>query len=69
MAKWIAAEKVRGGLQHVVVWPNVTGSTKERIAQSKRVRVGSLAMYICMVIHIARVWINRVRLPILLVVS
>ena len=26
-------------------------------------------MYVCMVIHIARVWINRVRLPILLVVG
>ena len=26
-------------------------------------------MYVCMVTHIARVWINRVRLPILLVVS
>ena len=26
-------------------------------------------MYVCIVIHIARVWINRVRLPILLVVS
>ena len=29
----------------------------------------SLSMYVCMVIHIARVWINRVKLPILLVVS
>ena len=27
------------------------------------------AMYVCMVTHIARVWINRVRLPILLVVN
>ena len=26
-------------------------------------------MYVCIVTHIARVWINRVRLPILLVVS
>ena len=26
-------------------------------------------MYLCMVIHAARVWINRERLPILLVVS
>ena len=26
-------------------------------------------MYVCMVAHVARVWINRVRLPILLVVS
>ena len=29
----------------------------------------SLSMYVCMIIHIARVWINRVKLPILLVVS
>ena len=28
-----------------------------------------VCMYVCMVTHIARVWINRVRLPILLVVS
>ena len=27
------------------------------------------SMFICMVTHIARVWINRVRLPILLVVN
>ena len=26
-------------------------------------------VYVCMVTHIARIWINRVRLPILLVVS
>ena len=26
-------------------------------------------LYVCMVNHIARVWVNRVRLPILLVVS
>ena len=44
MAKWIAAEKSRTGLrQHTVVCPNVTGRTKERIAQSKRTRAGSLA--------------------------
>ena len=30
---------------------------------------GGLWRYVCMVTHIARVWINRVRLPILLVVS
>ena len=35
MAKWIAAEKARAGLRHAVVCPNVTGRTKERIAQSK----------------------------------
>ena len=44
MAKWIAAEKVRAGLRHAVVCPNVTGRTKERIAQSKRARAGSLAI-------------------------
>ena len=44
MAKWIAAEKARAGLRHAVVCPNVTGRTKERIAQSKRVRAGSLAL-------------------------
>ena len=44
MAKWIAAEKVRAGLWHAVVRPNVTGRTKERIAQSKRARPGLLAI-------------------------
>ena len=29
----------------------------------------SICMYVCMVITCSRVWINRVRLPILLVVS
>ena len=42
MAKWIAAAKARAGLRHTV--PNVTGRTKERIAQSKRARAGSLAI-------------------------
>ena len=37
------AEKVRAGLRHAVVCPNVTGRTKGRIAQSRRVRAGSLA--------------------------
>ena len=39
MAEWTAAaEKARAGLRHAVVvtCPNVTGRTKERIAQSKR---------------------------------
>ena len=31
VAKWIAAEKVRAGLRHAVVWPNETGRTKERM--------------------------------------
>ena len=44
MAKWIAVEKVRAGLRHAVVCPIVAGRTKERIAQSKRARAGSLAI-------------------------
>ena len=44
MAKWIDAEKNKAGLRHAVVCPNVTGRTKERIAQSKRARAGSLAL-------------------------
>ena len=44
MAKWIAADKAKSGLRHAVVYLNVTGRTKERIAQSKRARAGSLAL-------------------------
>ena len=45
MAKWIVAEKTKAGLRHAMVCPNVTGRTnKERIAQSKRARAGSLAL-------------------------
>ena len=44
MAKWIVAERAKAGLQDAVVCPNVTGRTKERIAQSKRARAGSLAL-------------------------
>ena len=44
MAKWIAAEKARAGLRHAGVCPNVMGRTKERIAQSKRTRAGSLVL-------------------------
>ena len=44
MAKWIATAKARAGLRHAFVYPNVTGRTKERIAQSKRTRAGSLAL-------------------------
>ena len=44
MAKWIAAEKVTAGLRHAVVCPNLTETTKERIAQSMRARAGSLAI-------------------------
>ena len=31
--------------------------------------VANVCMYVCMVIKYSRIWINRVRLPILLVVS
>ena len=44
MAKWIAAETTRAGLRHAVVCLNVTARIKERIAQSKRARAGSLAL-------------------------
>ena len=44
MAKEIVAEKARAGLRHAVVCPSVMGRTKERIAQSKRARAGSLAL-------------------------
>ena len=44
MAKWIVAEKARAKLRHAMVCPNVTGRTKERTAQSKRARAGSLAL-------------------------
>ena len=45
MAKWIVAEKASAGLRHaVIICPNVTKMTKERISQSKRARAGSLAI-------------------------
>ena len=44
MAKWTVAEETKVGLRHAVVCPNVAGRTKERIAQSKRDRAGSLAL-------------------------
>ena len=44
MAKWIATEEAGAGLRHAVVWSNVTGRTKGRIARSKWVRAGSLAL-------------------------
>ena len=40
----VAAEKVRAKLRHSVVYPNVTGRTKEKTAQSKRAHAGSLAI-------------------------
>ena len=36
--------KTRAGLRHAVVCPSVTGRTKERIAQSKRARAGSIVI-------------------------
>ena len=45
MADHCTAEKVRAGLRHTVVRPNVTGRAKdEKITQSKRARAGSLAI-------------------------
>ena len=45
VVKWIAAEKARAGLLwYALVCPNVTGRTKERIAQSKRARADSTAI-------------------------
>ena len=45
MAKWIVvAESNEAVLRHAVVCSNVTGRIKERIAQSKRARAGSLAL-------------------------
>ena len=44
MEKWIAAAKAKVGLRHSVLCPNLTGRAKERIAQSKRARAGSLAI-------------------------
>ena len=44
MAKWFAAGEIKAGLRRAVVCPNVTRRTKDKIAQSKRVRAGSLAI-------------------------
>ena len=43
MTKWIAAERARTALRHAAICLNVTGRTKERVAQSKRARTGLLA--------------------------
>ena len=43
MTEWIAAERARAALRHAVICPNVTGRTKETVAQSKRARTGLLA--------------------------
>ena len=42
--KLITAEKARAGLRHAVVGPNVTGRTKDRIAQIKLARAGSFTI-------------------------
>ena len=43
MTKWIAVERARAELlRHAEACPNVTGRTKERVAQSKRARTGLL---------------------------
>ena len=44
MTKWIAAERAKTAMRHAVACPNVTGRTKERVAQSKRARAGLLAI-------------------------
>ena len=36
--------KARAGLRHLVVCSNITGRTKDTIAQSKRARAGSVAL-------------------------
>ena len=43
MTKWIAAERARAALRHAAICPNVTGRTKESVAQSKRAHTGLLA--------------------------
>ena len=44
MTKWIVAERAKTAIRHAAVCPNVTGRTKERVAQSKRARAGLLAI-------------------------
>ena len=44
MTRWFATERARAALRHAVVSPNVTGRTKERVAQSKRARAGLLGV-------------------------
>ena len=39
MTKWIAAERARAALRHAAIFPNVTGRTKERVAQKASVLV------------------------------
>ena len=42
MTKWIAAERAREALRHAETCPNLTGRTKERVAQRNRARIGFL---------------------------
>ena len=44
MTKWIAAQKGRAGLWHAVVYPNVTGRTKDRITHSRCAGAGPLTI-------------------------
>ena len=43
MTNWIAVERARAALRRAETCPNVTGRTKERVAQSKRARTALLA--------------------------
>ena len=43
--------------------------TKKRITLRNVADLPRLYLYVCMVTHMARVWVNRVRLPVLHVVS
>ena len=44
MAKGITAENARARLRHAVEYPHMMGRSKDRIAQNKRSRAGSLAI-------------------------
>ena len=44
MTKWIAAERAKTAMRHAVACSNVTGRTKERVAQSKRAHADLLAI-------------------------
>ena len=44
MAKWIAVDRVRARLQHVVVCRNGTRWPKEKIARNRRAHAGSFAI-------------------------
>ena len=44
MTKWIVAERAKTVMRYAGAYSNVTGRTKERVAQSKRARAGLLAI-------------------------